>query len=82
MDAYSILVILLSVLLAILLILTITIAIYVLKLIKTVRDVSQKAATVVESASSIRKFVSPAIIGRFVYEAIQKGIKQHDKKEK
>ncbi len=81
MDAFQILVIILSVLLAIFLILAIAVATYTLKLIKTIKDLSDKAASVVESAASIRKFVSPAIAGRFAFEALQKAMKHHNKKE-
>lgn len=81
MDAFQILVIVLSVFLAIALLLTILVLIYILKLVKTIKEISEKAASVVESASNIRKFVSPAIAGRFIYEAVQKAIKHHNKKE-
>lgn len=82
MDAFQILVIILSSFLAIALLLTIIVLIYILKLVKSIKEISEKAASVVESASNIRKFVSPAIAGRFIYEAVQRAIKQHNKKEK
>ncbi len=81
MDAFEILVIVLSTFLAIALFLTILVLVYILKLVKAIKEISEKAAAVVESASNIRKFVSPAIAGRFIYEAVQKAVKQHEKKE-
>lgn len=87
MDAYGILVVVLSVLLAIFLILSIVVIIYILKIVKTIKEFSDKAVDVVESASMIRKFVSPAIIGRAIYEVgskVAKGFTEDnsDKEEK
>ena len=80
MDAYHILVIVLAVFLAIFLILAIVVTVYVLKFVRTIQQLTDKAASVVESASSIRKVISPAIAGRFVFEAVQKAMKHHDNK--
>lgn len=87
MDAFSILVIILAILLAIFLVLSIIVIVYILKIVKTIKEFSDKAVDVVESASMIRKFVSPAIIGRAIYEVGSKVAKSFtdsnsDKKER
>lgn len=79
MDSYSILVIIISVLVIILLIISIVITVYILKLVKIIKQLTDKATSVVDSASTIRKFVSPAIVGRAVFEAFQKVAKGHTK---
>jgi hypothetical protein len=81
MDAFQILVVILSVFLSIALLLTIIVLVYVLKLVKSVKQISEKAAAVVDSASNISKFVSPTVAGKYVFDAVQKAINNH-KKEK
>lgn len=80
MDAYQILVIVLASFLAIALLLFIVVLTYILKVVKTIKSISEKAEAVVNSATNIRKFVSPALAGRFIFEAIQRAVKQHNKK--
>ena len=79
MDAFEILVIVLSVLLAIFLILAIVVTVYVLKVVKSIKLLSEKAASVVDSASNITKFVSPTVAGKYVFDAVQKVVKNHKK---
>ena len=79
MDAFEILVIVLSVFLAIALLLTIIAIIYILKLVKAIKSISEKAASVVDSASNITKFVSPTVAGKYVFDAVQKAVKNHKK---
>jgi len=61
MDAFQILVIILSVFLAVFLLLSIILVIYLIKVVKAIRQISEKAASVVDSASNITKFVSPTV---------------------
>lgn len=79
MDAFEILVIILSVFLALFLVLAIVLVVYLLKVVKTIKQISQKAASVVDSASNLTKFVSPTVAGKHVFEAVQKVIKHHKK---
>jgi biopolymer transport protein ExbB/TolQ len=81
MDAFQILVIILSVFLTVALILTIVALVYILKTVKSIKQISQKAASVVDSASNVSKFVNPAVAGKFIYEAVVKTVNNH-KKEK
>jgi len=81
MDAFQILVIILSVFLTAALVLTIIALVYILKTVKSIKEISQKAASVVDSASNASKFVNPAIAGKYVYEAVVKAVNNH-KKEK
>lgn len=77
MDAFEILVIILSVFLAISLLLTIITIVYILKVVKSIKQISEKAASVVESASNISKFVSPTVAGKYIFDAVQKAVKNH-----
>ncbi len=79
MDAFQILVIILSVFLAIALLLTIITIVYILKLVKAIKQISEKAASVVDSASNLTKFVSPTVAGKYVFDAVQKAVKNHKK---
>ncbi len=79
MDAFQILVIILSVFLAIALLLTIVTIVYILKVVKAIKQISEKAASVVDSASNLSKFVSPTVAGKYVFDAVQKAIKNHKK---
>lgn len=86
MDAFEILVIILAVFLALFLVLSIVLVIYLLKVIKTVKQISVKAAAAVDNvsgaAASIGKFVTPAAAGKFIFSALQKAVKNHSKKNK
>lgn len=79
MDAFEILVVILSVCLAVFLILSIVVMVYVLKVVKSIKLLSEKAASVVDSASNITRFVSPAVAGKYAFEALQKIVKNHKK---
>lgn len=86
MDAFEILVIILSVTLAVFLILGIIAMVYVIKVVKSIRQMTDKASSAVDSVSSvatnISKFVTPAAAGKFIVDAVQKLVKNHDKKAK
>jgi len=77
MDAFQILVIILSVFLAVFLLLSIILVIYLIKVVKAIRQISEKAASVVDSASNITKFVSPTVATKYIFDAVQKAIKNH-----
>ncbi len=79
MDAFEILVIILSSFLALAILVTIVTVIYILKVVKSIQRISAKAETVVESASNISKFMSPAVAGKYVFESVQKAVKNHKK---
>lgn len=83
MDAFEILVIILSVALAIFLILSIIVIIYLLKVVKSVQLMTEKASNAVESVSNVAanvgKFVTPAAASKFVIDAVQKMVKNHGK---
>jgi hypothetical protein len=83
MDTYDILVIILSVFLAIFLLLGIIVLAYVLKVVKTIKRLSEKAESVVDNAGSvtanISKFVTPSIAGRYIYKAVNRVIKNRKK---
>ena len=79
MDAFQILVIILSVFLAVFLLLAIVVVVYILKVVKSVKILSEKATAVVESASNITKFVSPTVAGKYIFDAVQKAVKNHKK---
>jgi hypothetical protein len=86
MDAFQILVIILSVALAISLILGIVVLVYIIKIVQTVKAMSDKASTAVTNISnvtaSVGKFLTPAAVGKLMVEAIQKFVKNHEKKGK
>ena len=79
MDAFQILVIVLSVVLAIFLILAIILVVYIMKVVKSIKILSEKAVSVVDSASNITKFVSPTVAGKYLFDAVQKAVKHHKK---
>lgn len=79
MDAFEILVIVLAVFLALFLVLSIVLVVYLLKVVKAIKQISEKAAAVVESASNVTKFVSPSVAGKYVFDAVQKIVKNHKK---
>ena len=82
MDAYHILVIILSAFLALYILLSIVFVVYLIKVVKKIHQITDKAASIVDTASNIRKFVSPAVASKVVFEAVQKAMKHHAKKEK
>ena len=79
MDAFEILVIVLGILLAVFLLLSIIAVVYILKVVKSIKLISEKAAAVVDSASNITKFVSPTVAGKYIFDAVQKAVKNHKK---
>ena len=86
MDAFEILVVILSVTLAIFLILGITAMVYIIKVVKSVKQMTEKASSAVDSVSSVAtnigKFVTPAAAGKFVVDTVQRLVKNHEKKGK
>lgn len=85
MDAFEILVIILSVTLALFLVLGIVALVYILKIVQSLKQMSEKASHAVDNVSnvavSISKFVTPAAAGKLVVELVQKFVK-HDKSKK
>ncbi len=85
MDSYDILVIVLSTVLAICLVLGMIIMVYVLKIVKNIKRISDKATTLVENASNAaalaRKIATPATIAKFVAEQISEAMKKRNKEE-
>lgn len=81
MDAFEILVIILSVFLAIFLLLGIITLVYLVKFIKNIKEISDKAKTMVEDASSfastMKKTAAPAAMARFVAEQVNNAKKKH-----
>jgi biopolymer transport protein ExbB/TolQ len=80
MDAYHILVIILSVFLALFLLLSIIFVAYLIKVVKAIQQITEKAASIVDTAANIKKFVSPAVVSKLVFEAVNKAVKHHNKK--
>lgn len=85
MDAFEILVIILSVALAIFLLLSIVVIVYLLKVVKSIQLMTEKASNAVENvsnvAASVGKFVTPAAAGKFIIDAVQKMLKNHNKEK-
>lgn len=75
MDAFEILVVILSVTLAIFLILGITLMAYAIKVVKSIKRLSEKAESVVDSAANITKVITPSVIGKQIFDAVQKAVK-------
>jgi len=89
MNAFEILVVILSACLALSLILSIIILIYILKLIKNIKRISDKAADLVDNASTVaatmKKAAAPAVVAKFIVEQINNAVSRHSsnsKKEK
>lgn len=84
MDAFEILVIILSVLLTIFLILGVVTMVYVLKIVQALKQMSDKASSAVDNVSSVAanigKFVTPAAAGKFIVEVVQKFARQNKDK--
>lgn len=85
MDAFEVLVVILSVALAVFLILSIVVIVYLLKVMKSVQLMTEKASNAVESmsnvATNVSKFVTPAAAGKFFVDAVQKVMKHKEKGE-
>lgn len=85
MDAFEILVIILSVTLAIFLVLGVVTMVYVLKIAQSVKQMTDKASSAVDNVSNvavnISKFVTPAAAGKLVIEMVQKLVKQEKGKK-
>lgn len=86
MDAYEILVIILSSTLGILLILCIVLAIYAIKLVKQLRVISNKAEEIVDDVEAVsgffRKSAGPVAITSMVSNIVSKVAEFKDKKGK
>lgn len=86
MDAYHILVIVLSVCLALSLILGIIVMAYLVKFAKNIKEISDKAKDLVDDASSVmgtmKKAAAPTVVAKFVADQISQAVKNHAKKEK
>lgn len=83
MDSYDILVIILSVTLAVFLILGIVAMAYIIKLVKNLKEISDKAKTLVDDASSVvgtmKKAAAPTVVAKFVADQISNAVKKHGK---
>lgn len=86
MDAFEILVIILSIFLAISILLSIIVLIYTLKLVKNIKSISDKASELVENASNVaatmKKAAGPTVVAKFVAEQIAHAIKKHSNESK
>ncbi|MCB9822712.1 hypothetical protein H6800_00365 [Candidatus Nomurabacteria bacterium] len=87
MDSYDILVIILSVMLIIFLGLAIVLSVYLVKLVKNIKEISEKAKELVSDASSVastmKKAAAPTVVAKFVADQISNAVKKHTKdKEK
>ncbi len=85
-DSYDILVIFLSVTLAIFLVLTIVLMIYLVKVIKDIREITKKAGSVVDSIETVGKAAatkkSASFIGSVIAAVVKSSIKGNQKKDK
>ncbi len=86
MTSYDILVIILSVLLATFLLLSVVATIYIVKLTKNLKEISDKAKELVDDASSVaatmKKAAAPTVVAKFVAEQISNAVKKHAKDNK
>ncbi len=85
MDAFEILVIILSVMLAILLVLSIVTIIFIYKLVKNLKQITDKATSLMDNASNVaatmKKAAAPAVVAKFIAEQIGNAIKKHGDKD-
>ena len=87
MNSYDILVVILSTMLALFLLLSIIAVFYLLKLVKNLKEISDKAKELIDDASSVaatmKKAAAPTVVAKFVAEQIGNAVKKHasDKKE-
>ena len=81
MDAFQILVIVLSIMLAIFLLLAVIATVFILKLVKNLKQISDKAVYLVDNASTVaatmKKAAAPAVVAKFIAEQIGHAIKKH-----
>ena len=86
MNSYDILVIILSVCLAIFLVLGIVVLVYLVKFIKNIKEISDKAKTMVDDAGSVigtmKKAAAPAVVAKFVADQIGNAVKKHNEESK
>ena len=87
MDAFEILVVILSVMLAIGLFIGIVIGIYLFKLVKNLKEISEKAKDLVTNAGTVaatmKKAAAPTVVAKFVADQISNAVKKHsNSKEK
>ena len=86
MDAFEILVVILSVTLGILLVLCIVIAVYVIKLLKQLRAISDKAEEIVDDVEAVsgffRKTAGPVAVTNLVSNIVDKVTEFTNKKGK
>lgn len=86
MDAYEILVIILSITLAILLVASITLVVVLVKLVNQLRVVSKKAEEIVDDVETVsgffRKTAGPVAITSLISNIVSKVTEMKGKKEK
>ncbi len=87
MDSYDIIVMILSVMLIIFLGLAIVLSVYLVKLVKNIKEISEKAKELISDASSVastmKKAAAPTVVAKFVADQISNAVKKHNKdKEK
>lgn len=84
MDAFEILVVILSITLAILLVLCIAIAISVIKLVRKLRDITDKAEEIVDDVEAVsgffRKTAGPVAVTNLVSNIVDK-VNEYTKKK-
>ena len=85
MDAFEILVVILSVLLGIFLVLAIAATVFFLKLIKNIKQISDKAVSLVDSARSVAQTVktpaAPTVLAEFIAERVRHAANKHGDKD-
>lgn len=77
----------LSVMLIIFLGLAIVLSVYLVKLVKNIKEISEKAKELISDASSVastmKKAAAPTVVAKFVADQISNAVKKHNKdKEK
>lgn len=86
MDAFEILVTILSVMLVISLLIAIVVGVYLLKLIKNLKEISEKAKDLVTNAGTVaatmKKAAAPTVVAKFVADQISNAVKNHSSKSK
>lgn len=80
MDAYEILVIILSVMLAIFLLLGIVAIVYIVKILRHIQAITQKAETAVDYAQAATKTLASAVSPALVAKALLKQVKKSMRK--
>jgi len=86
MDAFEILVLILSIILGIGLLLFALALIYIVKIVKNIKKISDKATSLVENASSaaaiLKRGATPSVVAKFVAEQVSSAVKRHSNKKK